>query len=181
MLPPELLRTIHAFLTKPLALAELSAETVQNPGAAWACTDRQARDAVGICASTTTTVVTVAGPPLLFQNWLRLEPRTECQVLVGECLGHVLLKLCSAWGLPPTFFVCGLDMRAPAPQQVHLDVDLKPSELIVIVDDYLRFPYEQYISKFLKETYVTELRKMYEPYILLRDTCDGQVLLLDAI
>jgi hypothetical protein len=182
MLPPELLRLVGAFLTQHLSLQELTPETLCNPSAALACTHKTARDAVGFRSRLSQTTVIVTGPDRLFKNWLRIEPQTDSDVLQGECVGHVMQKLLLAWMLPPSFFACGLDMRAPVPRHVHVAVDLAPLELIVIVDNYLRFPYEKFISKLHKHSYTAELRKMFPAEsILLRDSFDGQVLLLDAV
>ena len=181
MLPPELFHIVNGFLTQPLSLKDIDTSPLFHPSAALACVNRESRDLVGFRSRVGTTRICVSGPDLLFKNWLRLDEVVHCQI-DGDCLGRILLMLLKQWRLPAHFFRCDLDMRAPPPAIVHLTVDLASSELIIIIDDYLRFPYEQYICKLLKQNYTAELHKIYaHSCILLRDSFDGQVLLLDAV
>jgi len=182
MLPPDLYRLMESFLTQPLFLGDLDAAPLVHPSAALACVNREARALFGFRAKTDLTRICVSGPELLFKNWLRLDEVVHCHVGVSDSLGRILLRLLKQWRLPAHFFSCDLDMRAPPPDVVHISVNLGIHELIIIIDDYLRYPYEQYICKLLKQNYTAELHKIYaHSCILLRDSFDGQVLLLDAV
>jgi hypothetical protein len=182
MLPPDLYRLVESYLTQPLRIGAIDSTSLFHPSAALACVNHEAHQLFGYQPLVETTRVYVTGPDLLFKNWLRLDEIVHCPVMVGDSLGCILLRLLKQWRLPAHFFSCDLDMWAPPPATVHLSVNLGIHELIIIIDDYLRYPYEQYICKLLKQNYTAELHKIYaHSCILLRDSFDGQVLLLDAV
>jgi len=208
-LPPELLRIVMSFLRRPVPLSALRRASLHCPSAALACVNRAIHSALGFRRGPYKVTVIVCAPTILFENWKQLRKETICSGHT-ECVGVLLRRLfLKTWRLPPSFFKCALDMRDAATAVVQVELHLAPTEVLVIVDDYLtqnqfvidwffildtyayngrqnsaalRPMFTQFIFKLSNDPYESELRTLMPPNaVLMKHDREDQIILVDAV